>query len=444
MKDPASDEKKTSDDKKLVLEMRHVSKAFPRASGEPLAVLTDINLALRDGEILGLLGRSGSGKSTLVRIAGGLTQPTSGDVLYRGVPLTRPEQGIAVVFQTFALLPWLTVLENVELGLDALGLAREEARRRAMSAIDLIGLDGFQSAYPRELSGGMRQRVGFARAFVVQPTMLLMDEPFSALDVLTSETLRTDFLDLWIEHQLPTRSVLLVTHNIEEAVLMCDRILVLASNPGRIAAEIPIPLAHPRNRLDQAFRSLVDEFYSILTSRAAESIQAQSGIHGGMVQVLAPVGPHLMSAVIEAVAAPPNDGQADLADVARLPALRARDLFAVAEALHILEFAELKEGAIKLTAAGRVFAQSDDEERKRLFKEHLLRFVPFVAHIRHVLDERESHSAPRDRFESELEDHLSESDAETTLRTVIAWGRYAEIFGYDDGRRMFSGSPSTD
>lgn len=425
-------------EKTVVLEMHKVCKAFARPSGEPLVALADIDLSLREGEILGLLGRSGSGKSTLLRIAGGLMAPTAGEVLYRGKQLAGPEDGIAVVFQTFALLPWLTVIENVELGLDALGLPREEARRRAMSAIDLIGLDGFQSAYPRELSGGMRQRVGFARAIVVQPTLLLMDEPFSALDVLTAETLRTDFLDLWVEHQLPTKSVLLVTHNIEEAVLMCDRILVLSSNPGRIAAEIPVPLAHPRNRLDEEFHDLVDEFYSILTSRVAESIKTQTQIHGGLVQRLPQVGPYLISGVIEAVVSPPYEGQAELASIARLPTLGAKDLLAVAEALHILEFAELKDGAIKLTAAGRIFAQSGAEERKRLFKEHLLRFVPFAAHIRHVLDEREGHSAPRVRFESELEDHLSESDAERTLLTAIAWGRYAEIFSYDDDRRMFS------
>ena len=216
-----------------VIEMRHVCKSFARPSGEPLTVLADINLSIRNGEILGLVGRSGSGKSTLLRVAAGLIEPTSGNALYCGKSLQGPAEGIAVVFQTFALFPWLTVSENVELGLDAVGVAREEARKRAMSAIDLIGLDGFQSAYPRELSGGMRQRVGFARAFVLRPTVLLMDEPFSALDVLTAETLRTDFLDLWIEHQLPTKSVLLVTHNIEEAVTMCDRVLVLSSHPWK-------------------------------------------------------------------------------------------------------------------------------------------------------------------------------------------------------------------
>jgi NitT/TauT family transport system ATP-binding protein len=420
-----------------IIEMRKVCKAFAKPSGEPLPVLADINLSLREGEILGLLGRSGSGKSTLLRIAGGLIRPTSGEVLYRGEPLSEPAEGIAVVFQSFALFPWLTVLENVEAGLDALGLAHDEARSRAMSAIDLIGLDGFQSAYPRELSGGMRQRVGFARAIVIEPVLLLMDEPFSALDVLTAEALRTDFLDLWIERQLPTKSVLLVTHNIEEAVMMCDRILVLSSNPGRIAAEIPVPLTHPRNRLDAEFHGIVDEFYSILTSRTTESIGAQSKIHGGLVQPLPAVPINRLAGFIEALALPPYQGRAELARIAGALALDIRELFSIAEALHILEFAELKDGAIKLTAAGRVFAQSGTEERKRLFAEHLLRFVPLAAHIRHVLDEREGHLAPRVRFESELEDHLNPSDSEKTLRAVIGWARYAELFTYDDETRTF-------
>jgi NitT/TauT family transport system ATP-binding protein len=259
-----------------VIDIRRVCMAFAKPSGEPLAVLTDIDITLAEGEILGLLGRSGSGKSTLLRIAGGLIKPTSGEVLYRGKSLGGPAEGIAIVFQTFALYPWLTVLENVELGLDALQLPLNEATHRAMSAIDLIGLDGLQSAYPRELSGGMRQRVGFARAIVSDPILLLIDEPFSALDVLTAETLRTDFLDLWVEHQLPTKAVLMVTHNLEEAVLMCDRILVLSSNPGHVAAEIPVALPRPRNRPDPAFRDIVDEIYSILTSRMTESIHFTS------------------------------------------------------------------------------------------------------------------------------------------------------------------------
>ena len=425
-----------------IIEMRDISKAFPRPSGEPLTALADINLSLRDGEILGLVGRSGSGKSTLLRIAAGLIEPTSGEVLYCGNPVRGPAAGIAVVFQTFALFPWLNVIENVELGLDALGIGREEARRRSQAAIDLIGLDGFQSAYPRELSGGMRQRVGFARAMVIQPTVLLMDEPFSALDVLTAETLRTDFLDLWTEHQLPTKSMILVTHNIEEAVLMCDRVLVLSSHPGRIAAEIPVPLSFPRNRVDPEFRNIVEDFYSILTARVVESTKVQGQVHGAPMRPLPALGINRITGFIEALASPQYQGQAELAKIAHLPSLAVRDVLAVAEALHILEFGELQEGSIKLTAAGRVFAQSQTEERKRLFREHLLRFVPFAAHICRVLEEREGHSAPRVRFKSELEDHLSVSDAEKTLQTLIRWGRYAEIFSYDDESRTFSLSQS--
>ena len=420
-----------------VIDICQVCIAFARPSGEPLPVLADIDITLSEGEILGLLGRSGSGKSTLLRIAAGLIKPTSGAVLYRGRPLFGPAEGIAVVFQTFALYPWLTVLENVELGLDALHLSLDEATRRAMSAIDLIGLDGFQSAYPRELSGGMRQRVGFARAIVSDPVLLLMDEPFSALDVLTAETLRTDFLDLWIEHQLPTKAVLMVTHNIEEAVLMCDRILVLASNPGHIAAEIQVPLPQPRNRLDAAFHDIVDEIYSILTSRMTELIGVQSRMHGGLAQTLPQVSTNRIGGFVETLASPAYAGHAELADIARLLALEINDLFPIAEALHILEFGELKDGAIKLTAAGRVFAQSGTDERKRLFREHLIRFVPLAAHIRHVLDERDEHRAPRARFEFELQDHLHQGDAEKTLRAAIDWGRYAELFSYDDQTRMF-------
>ena len=409
---------------------------FAKPSGEALRVLNDISISLHEGEILGLLGRSGSGKSTLLRIAGGLIQPNSGEVLYRGHALSGPAEGIAVVFQSFALYPWLTVLDNVELGLDAAGLTDDEARRRALSAIDQIGLNGFQSAFPRELSGGMRQRVGFARAMVSNPLLLLMDEPFSALDVLTAETLRTDFLDLWVGHQLCTKAVLMVTHNIEEAVLMCDRILVLGAHPAHIVAEVPVPLEQPRNRMDAAFRTIVDEIYSILTARLAQSITAQGQVHGGLAQILPDIAISRLIGFIEALHSSYED-HAELAKIAAFLRLEMKSLFAIAAALHILEFAELEDGAIRLTASGRVFAESDAEQRKRLFKEHLLRFVPLVAHIHQILDERDEHRAPRKRFELELQDHLKPSDAEETMRAAIGWGRYAELFAYDDRTRTF-------
>jgi NitT/TauT family transport system ATP-binding protein len=423
------------------IDLQNIRMVFKRPTGESLPVLENINISMRDGEILGLLGRSGSGKSTLLRIAAGLIKPTSGIVNYKGSPLTGPAEGIAVVFQTFALFPWLTVLQNVIAGLEALRLPENVSRQRAEAAIDLIGLDGFQSAYPRELSGGMRQRVGFARALVTQPAVLLMDEPFSALDVLTAETLRTDFLDLWIEHRLPTRSVLIVTHNVEEAVMMCNRVLVLASNPGHVAAEIPIGLPHPRNRLDDEFRSVVDEIYSVLTARTVASIGALKGIHGGLAQPLPQASVNRMSGLIEKLAAAPFNGEAELGTLASSLNFEVDDLFPVAEALHMLEFAELTGAHIKLTAAGRVFAQSDTEQRKMLFKEHMLHFVPLMAHICRVLGERSDHRAPRVRFEVELEDHLPRHDAKTTLRTATAWGRYAEVFAYDDKTGMLSAAP---
>src|SRR6201993_2805751 len=294
-----------------LIAIRSVCRSFPKGSGEDLLVLEKVDLTIRSGEIVGLLGRSGSGKSTLLRIIAGLIAPSSGAATCRGEAIQGPPNGVAMVFQSFALFPWLTVLQNVELGLEALGIDAAERRKRALAAIDLIGLDGFESAYLKELSGGMRQRVGFARALVVHPDLLLMDEPFSALDVLTAETLRTDLVDLWIEGRLPIKSVLMVTHNIEEAVLMCDRILVFSSNPGRVAAEFKVDLPHPRNRLDPAFRPLVDPPLSPLTQRptkppTVENIQANAGV--GL--VLDHVSSNVLSGLIETVAADPYNGHA--------------------------------------------------------------------------------------------------------------------------------------
>jgi NitT/TauT family transport system ATP-binding protein len=417
-----------------ILTVHDVTRGFPRGSGE-IRVLADVDLVLRAGEIVGLLGRSGSGKSTLLRIIAGLIRPRSGEVVYRGRPINGPPEGM--VFQTFALFPWLTVLQNVEAGLEALSVPAKESRRRALSAIDLIGLDGFESAYPRELSGGMRQRVGFARALVVEPTILLLDEPFSALDVLTAETIRTDLLDLWVERRLPIKSMLLVTHNIEEAVLMCDRILLFSSNPGRVAAEIEVTFPHPRNRLDTAFRQMVDDIYAKMTARATTGAAGQAA----KLQIgsrLPPVSTNMIAGLIETVAAAPYDGKADLPEIARTLQLEIDELFPVAEILHYLGFAEIKDGDIQLSAATRHFAELDTQTRKEIFAHHLLASVPLAQHIKRVLDERPGHRAPRVRFEQELGDYLSDAAAEETLDAVIDWGRYAEVFAYDDQAEMFS------
>jgi NitT/TauT family transport system ATP-binding protein len=422
-----------------ILQCSDIRKAFPKPDGAELLVLEGMNLELQEGQIVGLLGRSGSGKSTLLRLIAGLAEPTSGRVTYLGSPIAGPAPGIAMVFQSFALFPWLTVFENVALGLEAQRMPRAEIRKRSLQAIDLIGLDGFESAYPRELSGGMRQRVGFARALVVHPDLLLMDEPFSALDVLTAETLRTDLVDLWIEGRLPIKSVLMVTHNIEEAVLMCDRILVFSSNPGRVAAEIKIDLPHPRNRLDPTFRQLVDSIYSRMTQRAEVRTPAIEGIHGaGVGMILNHVSSNVLSGLIETLAGPPYNGHADLPVLAGHLQLEADEIFHLGEALQLLRFAQLSEGDLMLTDAGKHFAHLETDARKKLFAEHPVNYVPVMGLIRRVLDERPSHTAPAARFRNELEDYMSENYADETLKTIVSWGRYAELFAYDEQSELFS------
>jgi len=420
-----------------LLDIHALRQSFPRADGGEHLVLDGVELALTEGQIVGLLGRTGSGKSTLLRLIAGLARPSGGTVTYLGNPVNAPAPGIAMVFQSFALFPWLTVLENVQLGLEALGLPEPEIRKRALAAIDLIGLDGYESAYPRELSGGMRQRVGFARALVVHPNILLMDEPFSALDVLTAETLRTDFLELWGEGKLPIKGVILVTHNIEEAVLMCDRILLFSTNPGRIISEIKVDLKQPRNRLDPQFRDLVEKIYVAMTARKQAPVAVADRV--ATIDTMLPrVSANLLSGLIETLAAAPFNGKADLPVLADELHLEMDELFPVSESLQMLHFAEIEGGDIKLTDVGKQFAEFGMDDRKKLFQRQLLAYVPLAAHIRRVLQERANHAAPRSRFLDELEDHMSTEDAEHTLRAVTAWGRYAEVFAYDDDSRAFS------
>jgi NitT/TauT family transport system ATP-binding protein len=426
-------------DHDILLEVRGCRQAYHKDSAADLVVLDDVNLTLRAGEIVGLLGRSGSGKSTLLRIVAGLLAPTQGEVRWRGAPIAGPAEGIAMVFQSFALFPWLTVQENVELGLEAQGVPRAERERRAEEAIALIGLGGFEGAYPKELSGGMRQRVGLARALVVHPDLLLMDEPFSALDVLTAETLRTDLIDLWSEGRLPARALLMVTHGIEEAVLMCDRILVFASNPGRVEHELRIDLPHPRNRHDPAFGHIVDDIYGMLTRRAPAPApsRAAPADETGLATPLHPVSTNLMAGLLETLAAPPYRGRADLPALASALQLEVDDLLPLGEALALLRLAELAEGDLHLLEAGRSFVDADTEPRKLLFAEALRSHVRLAATIRRTLDERWNHRVPALRFRDELEDHMSPDYAEATLRAVIGWGRYAELFGYDEEADQF-------
>ena len=426
------------DDRHLV-DVKNVRHLYGKPGGAAQLVLDDVDLTLFDNEIVGLLGRSGSGKSTLLRSIAGLIHPTAGEVSFERASDGRPTT-VSMVFQSFALFPWLTVQQNVEVGLEAKRVPAEERRRRALAAIDLIGLDGFENAFPKELSGGMRQRVGLARALVVDPTILLMDEPFSALDVLTAETLRTDLLDLWCEGRMGIRSILMVTHNIEEAVLMCDRILVFSSNPGRIVAEIKVDLPQPRNRQHPAFRRMVDDIYARMTQRSAAEERRGDGLFPGMGigMVLPRVSTNTMAGLMETVNGPPFNGQAHLPDLARALHYEADELFPIAEILQLLRFAELGGGDMRLTPDARRYAEAEVDARKELFARHLIAYVPLAGHIRRVLDERASHKAPARRFRDELEDLMSEEDADQTLKAVINWARYGEAFAYDESADLFT------
>ncbi len=415
-----------------LLRIHAVRQAYHKDASADLVVLDDVDLQLRTGEIVGLLGRSGSGKSTLLRIAAGLLTPTSGEVTWRGRRLAGPAEGIAMVFQSFALFPWLTVQENVELGLEAQGIGRAERERRAEDAIALIGLGGYESAYPKELAGGMRQRVGLARALVVHPDLLLMDEPFSGLDVLTAETLRTDLIDLWSEGRLPVKAMMMVTHNIEEAVLLCDRILVFSSNPGRVASELRVPFPHPRDRLAPAFRQMVDDIYALMTRRPPAPRPAAAGT-----LPLPSVSTNLMAGLLETLAQAPYRGRADLPALATALQLELDDLLPMGEALQLLGLAVLEEGDLRLLDRGRAFVEADTDARKAIFGAALRANVRLVAEIRRVLDERGNHRAAAVRFRDELEDFMSPDYAEETLSAAIAWGRYAELYSYDEEADQF-------
>lgn len=426
--------------KQALIEVVSVKKSFKKSDNQDLLVLDNLNFTLREGELVALLGKSGSGKSTLLRIIAGLVKPNSGQVRFCHEPIHAPVPGMSMVFQSFALMPWLTVLQNVELGLEAQGIPRAERRARAIEAIDIIGLDGFESAFPKELSGGMRQRVGFARALVVDPTVLLMDEPFSALDVLTADNLRSDLLDLWNDGKTKLKGIILVTHNIEEAAALADRILIFGSNPGIIRSELTVDLDHPRNESEKPFRKLVDDIYTLMT-QPEEGAIAVPGVRFKTIDLgyrLPKVEISEITGFLEAVNSPEYKDKVDLPEIAEELHLNVDDLFPITEVLEILRFASVAKGDIELSESGKRIAEADILERKKIFAEHLMSYVPLARHIRHELDKNPDHRVSEERFWGELEDYLSEEAAEEVLTIVIDWGRYAEIFAYDYNTGMLS------
>jgi NitT/TauT family transport system ATP-binding protein len=415
-----------------IIELREVGKSFRSADGHARTVLDAVDFTLHEGEIVALLGQSGSGKSTLLRIMAGLVPADSGSVRYRGQPLYAPARAISMVFQSFALFPWLTVQQNVELGLEARGMPSDQRQERAQQAIELIGLAGFEGALPRELSGGMRQRVGIARALVTEPDVLLMDEAFSALDVLTGERLRDDILDLWRSGTMPTQAMLVVSHNIEEAVLMADRVLIFASDPGRIRAQLAVSLPRPRDPEANTVRMLIDEVYALMTAGAGRPGRVPTAAEPAALNERLPdADVARMDGLLELLAQEPFRGRADLPRLAEETELTDDELLPVAQALALLGLAQLERGDLQLSLQGRRYVDGSNTQRQEIFGQLLLERVRLAAHIRHSLEQEPGGEMADTPFIALLSEQLDAAEAERVLQTVIAWGRHGDVFGYD-------------
>jgi len=428
-----------------IIRAHAVEKFYEQPDGSRIEVIAPVDLDVEPGKIIALLGPSGCGKSTLLRILTGLSQPSSGEVLWHGRPVASQNAGVAIVFQSFALFPWLTVLDNVEAPLEARGVAAIERHKHALRILDIVGLDGFESAYPKELSGGMKQRVGFARALVVEPEVLFMDEPFSALDVLTAENLRNELLELWISKKMPTSAIFIVTHNIEEAVLLADRVIVLGRNPARVRADFPIELPQLRDRKSPRFVELVDYIYKIMTQPSLELAvpEAQAAAQKPTRQKYQML-PHARVGGIAGLLELLQDrgGREDLYRLAGDLIMDAEDLLPIVEASVLLGFATLKEGDVEITPDGSRFAEADILSRKTLFRQAALAHVMILQQIDSILHAKTDHSIPEEFFYDILDEHFSQDEVERQFDTAMNWGRYAEIFDFDrESHRLVLAEP---
>jgi len=418
-----------------LLDLQSVTKAYRLETKEFLAV-KEISLHIKPGEFVCLLGPSGCGKSTLLRIIAGLNAVTSGVVSYHGQPLKGVNPYTTIVFQTFALYPWLTVQENVEIALKARGVAPAERVERALKLIDIVGLDGFESAYPRELSGGMRQKVGFARAMAVEPELLCLDEPFSALDVLSAEALRGELMELWLNKKIPTKAILMVTHNIEEAVFMADRIVIMGKDPGHIVTEIAVTLRHPRQRKDTAFQSLVDKVYAAVAGQSKPKEEAL-GTQPGQPGVTRPLPNSQLNAVAGLLEKLVDEGgRVDLYRMGGDLVLELDDLLPIVETGDLLGFITVHEGDLLLTPLGRAYADATILARKAIIAGRVLR-LPVIGWIYETLQRDDNGRVARDYFHDKLQADFGD-EAEEQLDIAISWGRQAELFAYDaDTRELY-------
>jgi NitT/TauT family transport system ATP-binding protein len=417
-----------------IIEARKLEKFYPQPDGSRIQVIAPTDLAVYPGQIIALLGPSGCGKSTMLRMLTGLSPTSAGTVYWHGHPVSGEAPNVSIVFQSFALFPWLTVIQNVEAPLEARGIAEMERHKRALRIIDAVGLDGFESAYPKELSGGMKQRVGVARALVVEPEVLFMDEPFSALDVLTAETLRGELLDLWMEKKIPTKAIFIVTHNIEEAVILADRIIVLGRNPAHIHAQFNVDIPHYRDRKDPRFVQLVDLIYRALTKQdhpelPAETRQSAENAERRRILMLPHTRPGGMAGLLEILV--DQSGRADLKVLADELSLEVDALLPTVDTAVLLGMLKLADGVAIITPEGQAFAQGDIQERKAIFRRAALANVPLLRQMEQALKAKANRTLPAEFFQDLLDEHFSEDEARRQLETAIQWGRYAEIFDYD-------------
>ena len=415
----------------ILIEGRQIEKRYRQPDGRDIQIIAPLDLSVESGTICALLGPSGSGKSTLLRILSGLTEPSSGTVLVHGEPMNGRTPNIGMVFQSFALFPWLTVVENVEAPLVARGMEHPERHRQASQALAIVGLKGFENAYPKELSGGMKQRVGFARALAVEPEVLFMDEPFSALDVLTAESLRRELLELWMNDQIPTRSIFLVTHNIEEAVLLADRVVVLGTHPAKIRADFRISLPQPRDRKSAEFLIYVDYIYKVMTQPEQEfaPVTQLPALRKASFQVLPHATAGGMVGLLEFL--DDRGGREDLYHLAEELLMEVDDLFPIVDEAVMLGLAESTQGDVQITEAGKEFAEADIATRKKLFRDAVLSHVKLIQQIRNALERKSDRAVPLEFFRDVLDEHMSQEDAQRQIDTALNWGRYAEIFTYD-------------
>jgi len=418
-----------------IIEARKLEKTYPQPDGSRIQIIAPTDLAVYPGQIIALLGASGCGKSTLLRMLTGLSPATAGAVYWHGQPVQDESPNVSIVFQSFALFPWLTVLENVEAPLEARGMPAIERHKRALRIIDAVGLDGFESAYPKELSGGMKQRVGVARALVVEPEVLFMDEPFSALDVLTAETLRGELLELWLGHKIPTRAIFIVTHNIEEAVVLADRIIVLGRHPAHIHADFAVTIPHPREHKSPGFVDLVDSIYRVLTRPdhehdAVPPKTTPSGLSTSPKTVMLPhTRPGGMAGLLEILS--DQGGRVDLHHLADELSLEVDALLPTVETATLLGLLRLEEGQVLITPDGQAFAQADIQSRKSIFRKAALANVPILRQMEQSLRAKSNRTLNEEFFRDLLDEHFGDEESRRQLETAIQWGRYAEIFDYD-------------